>query len=172
MGNNNNNGPKWKRPANNTLELNMSKLGRGAPARTSLRNRAGLTPLSNLNTNDTPIYSAKLYNWNSVTGKDKYRYFFPVNRGPNFMERRPTMKAMLNRVKKNSANSATRRRNNRRPVPRNVEKLLPKGLLANSPNSPNPFEGIFSPKRPAKPAAKPAANTRPWHGRYRYTRKH
>jgi hypothetical protein len=110
-------------------------------SRTPLRERAGLPPLTPPNSNNTPVESAKgVFRVDPKTGRAGYKtqYFFPVNLAPNFMERKPTMKKMRNRLR--AAATTTRR------VPRNAlfePAPKPRGSRRRSPNSsPNFFENI------------------------------
>jgi hypothetical protein len=125
----NNNEPKWKRGSN--LQLNFSEKGTRR-SRTPLRRRAGLPPLPSPKSYNTRVYSA---NWRS--GNNKYQVFFPVNKAPNFMERKPTMKKMMNRLR--SVPKGTRR-----VARNNLFEPKPKGTRRRSPSSsPNMFANVL-----------------------------
>ncbi len=145
----NNNKPKWKRGSN--LQVNVTRRG-SPPRRTPLRRRAGLPALTPPNSNNNSIHSAN-YRF-VVDPKTKRAYykrqvFFPVNMAPNFMERKPTMKKTMNRLRRGTNNSKQmanlRERMSRAGVGRkNAGLFSPRGQTRRrSPSSsPNFFENV------------------------------
>ncbi len=100
---------------NEKPSLNMSALGTGSRRR-NLRKMAKLPPLPSPNSNNNSIHSAReVFTINYKKGQAKVvpRTFFKVNRPPNFMEQKPSMRKTLNRYRANAARKTKRASRNR-----------------------------------------------------------
>lgn len=104
-----------------------------------VRARAGLIPFPPLNSNTNSVHSESWnYYQDPKTKKAGYkrRVFFPINMAPNFMERKPTMEKMHNRLRAS-------RPFTRRPKRNNLFEPRPVLKSKRSPSSsPDMFENI------------------------------
>lgn len=104
-----------------------------------IRDRAGLSPLPSIHSNNTPVeseYMRFVVDPKTKKAGFKRQVFFPVNMSPNFMERKPMMKKTYNRMRKNMTKKTSHRANNLfepRPVKHTARKEQ---------NSPNFFENV------------------------------